>query len=157
MNRNENPIERLLDTEDNAPIVLYDESDNGVRFEQVALIPYKEKLYALLKPIDKLPGVADDEAVIFSFEEEEDGAQYLMVVSEDPIIDDVVGIYLKLIAEESKKPAKKEPVKKESAKKAPAKKEVAKKEVAKKAPAKPAAKKAPAKPAAKTPTKKTTK
>ena len=72
MSKDENPIERLLDVDDNEPITLYDEKDHGVKFEQIALIPYEEKLYAMLKPIDKMDGVEEDEAVIFVFEEDKE-------------------------------------------------------------------------------------
>ncbi len=103
MSKEENPIEKLLNAEDSEPIVLYDEKDEAVRFEQIALIPYEEKLYALLKPMDKMEGVADDEAVIFVVDEDnETGEQFLKVVNEDKIIDDVFKIYLELVEEQEK-------------------------------------------------------
>ena len=159
MNKQENPIERLLDVEDNEPITLYDENDTAVAFEQIALIPYDEKLYAILKPIDVMEGVGADEGVIFAFEEnEETNEQFLRVINDDKIIDKVFAQYLALVDEEEKK-AKAAP--KAEPKKAPAtkaQKAAPKKETkpaAKKAPAKAPAKKAPAKPAAKKTTKKT--
>lgn len=107
MSKEENPIERLLDVEDNEPITLYDEKDHGVKFEQIALIPYEEKLYAMLKPIDKMDGVEEDEAVIFVFEEDKEGGEkYLKVVGDDKIIDAVFEIYLDLVKEEEKKDKK---------------------------------------------------
>lgn len=107
--KEDNPIQRLLDTEDNEPIILYDEKDNGVKFEQIALIPYQEELYALLKPVDKMEGVADDEAVVFMFEEDaENGEQFLKVVNDDKIIDEVFAVYLDLIKQEERKDAKAE-------------------------------------------------
>ena len=56
----------------------------------------------MLKPIDKLDGVADDEAVIFHFEEDESGAQVLSVVGDDQLIDEIFAIYLDLVKEEEK-------------------------------------------------------
>lgn len=97
-----NPIECLLDVDNSDPIVLYDENDKPIKFEQVALIPHKDELYAMLKPIDKLDGVADDEAVIFHFEEDESGAQVLSVVGDDQLIDEIFAIYLDLVKEEEK-------------------------------------------------------
>ena len=38
-----NPIEALLDAEDDQTIVLFDEQDNEVEFDQIALIPYKKQ------------------------------------------------------------------------------------------------------------------
>jgi len=130
---NENPIEKLLDVENNEPITLYDEKDNAIKFDQIALIPFQEKLYAMLKPVEKMDGVADDEAVIFVFEEDEqDNAQFLRVVNDDKIIDEVFSIYLDLLKEE-------EPEEKKTEKKATAKK------TEKKATSKPKAEKKPAK------------
>ena len=153
MNKQENPIDRLLDVEDNEPITLYDENDTAVAFEQIALIPYEEKLYAILKPIDVMEGVGEDEGVIFAFEEnEETNEQFLRVINDDKIIDKVFSQYLALVNEEEKKTkaAPKAEPKKAPAKAAP--KAAPKKETkpaAKKAPAKAPAKKAPAKAAAK--------
>lgn len=97
----ENPILKLLDPENNEPIVLYDENEKPVSFEQIALIPYEEKLYAILKPVEKMDGVADDEAIVFSFEEDDANEDQLLVVEEnDAIIDEVFAIYNKLLDEQ---------------------------------------------------------
>ena len=53
-------LDILLDEDNEDPITLYDENDKPVRFDQVAIIPMDEKLYAILKPIDEMEGVADD-------------------------------------------------------------------------------------------------
>ena len=164
MSKQENPIDKLLDVEDNDPITLYDENDTAISFEQIALIPFEEKLYAILKPIDVMEGVGEEEGVIFVFEEnEETNEQFLRVINDDKIIDKVFNLYLDLVKEQEGKGAAKE--KKAEPKKAPAKKAPAKtaaKKAPAKAPAKTAAKKAPAKkpaakPASKVPAKKTTK
>lgn len=97
------PIRRLLDPKDNEPIVLYDENDNQVEFEQIALIPLEDKLYAILKPAKKMEGVADDEAIVFSFQEDEEQAPILVVEESDKIIDEVFDVYNKLLDEEEKK------------------------------------------------------
>ena len=127
MNKSENPIDKLLDVEDNEPITLYDENDNAVKFEQIALIPYEEKLYAMLKPIDKMDGVGEDEGVIFVFEDnEQTNEQFLRVVNDDKIIDAVFALYLDLVndeegAKKAPKAAEKEPKKATEAKKSTAK------------------------------------
>ena len=131
MNKQDNPIDRLLDVDDNEPITLYDENDNAIAFEQIALIPFEEKLYAILKPIDVMEGVGDDEGVIFLFEEnEQTNETFLRVVNDDKIIDKVFSQYLELVKEEDKKAKtqktetkKKEPAKKTTTKKAPTKTE----------------------------------
>lgn len=99
----DDPIRRLLDPKDDAPIVLYDENDNKVEFEQIALIPLSDKLYAILKPAEKMDGVADDEAIVFNFQEDDEQAPILVVEESDKIIDEVFDVYNKLLEEEEKK------------------------------------------------------
>ena len=53
-------LDILLDEDNEDPIKLFDENGKEYKFDQVALIPLDEKLYAILKPIDKIKGVADD-------------------------------------------------------------------------------------------------
>ena len=101
------PIHRLLDPKDSDPIVLYDEDDNKVEFEQIALIPLQDKLYAILKPAKKMEGVADDEAIVFGFQEDDEQAPVLVVEENDKIIDEVFDVYNKLLDEEDKKSTKK--------------------------------------------------
>lgn len=55
----------LLDEENKDPIVLVDGNGRRIAFEQIAVIPYNEKLYCVLKPIDEMENVATDEAIVF--------------------------------------------------------------------------------------------
>ena len=93
-------LDVLLDENNDSPITLYDEEDNPVKFDQVAIIPLEEKLFAILKPIDEMEGVADDEAIVFSFEEDDNEDQLLVVEESDAVIDEVFAIYNKLLEEQ---------------------------------------------------------
>ena len=62
-------LDVLLDQNDTDPIVLEDDKGKRIRFEQVAIVPYDNKIYAVLKPIDKIEGVKDDEAIVFLCDE----------------------------------------------------------------------------------------
>ena len=55
-------IDVLLDEENKDPIVLVDDKGRKLSFEQVAVIPYNEKLYCVLKPLDKIEGVQVSES-----------------------------------------------------------------------------------------------
>ena len=44
----------LLDEGNREPIVLTDDNGRKTAFEQIAVIPYNEKLYCILWPIDKI-------------------------------------------------------------------------------------------------------
>ena len=43
-------LDILLDENNDEPISLFDEDDREVKFEQVAVIPDNDKIYAILKP-----------------------------------------------------------------------------------------------------------
>ena len=92
-------LDILLDEENDSPITLYDEKDNAIRFDQVAIIPLNEKLYAILKPIDPMESVADDEAIVFFIQEEEDGNSQLVVETDEPTAMKVFDEYYRLLDE----------------------------------------------------------
>lgn len=66
-------LDILLDADNREPITLMDEGGRLIKFEQVAVIPYAQKIYCVLKPLDRLEGVKDDEAIVFRVDETEDG------------------------------------------------------------------------------------
>ncbi len=92
-----NPIDALFDENNNDLIVLYNEEGKPVAFEQIAVIPLGAKAYAILKPAEKMPGVEDNEAFVFSVETEENGEEYLSLVVDDDEADQVFDIYNALI------------------------------------------------------------
>lgn len=93
------PIDMLLDENNSEPITLYNENEEAVSFEQVALIPLHHELYAILKPIGEYQGVGEDEALVFVLEEEL-GERVLAVVEDDGIIDAVFEEYYALLRKE---------------------------------------------------------
>lgn len=75
-------LDILLDEDNEDPIKLFDENGKEYKFDQVALIPLDERLYAILKPLDKIKGVADDEAIVFAVNEK-DGEETTLIVEID--------------------------------------------------------------------------
>lgn len=55
----------LTDPNNKEPIDLTAEDGVNIKFEQVAVVPYKGKLYCILKPLTHINGFADDEAMVF--------------------------------------------------------------------------------------------
>ena len=100
-----NPIDSLFDEDDNDPIVLFNEKGEKISFEQIAIIPLEENVYAILKPIEKTDGVGEDEALVFEVVEPEDeeDEEYLNLVSDIDTIDKVFEVYNKLMDEEEAK------------------------------------------------------
>ena len=94
MNQEMSLVEQLLDPDCESPIKLINENCGEVLFDQIAVIPLKEKLYAILKPITKIEGVEEDEALVFAIDEEEDT---IVVCYDFDIVDQVFEVYYKLL------------------------------------------------------------
>ncbi len=95
----QNPIDQLFDEENCEPIVLFNEKGEAVAFEQIAVIPQKDKVYAILKPIQPMEGMGEDEGLVFSVEENDAGEGYLALTTDEGIINAVFEVYDRLVAE----------------------------------------------------------
>lgn len=81
-------IDILLDENNDDNIILYDESDQENEFEQVAVVPLNGKIYAILKPVNCLEEVGEDEAVVFCIEEFE--GEYELILEQDNAVGEAV-------------------------------------------------------------------
>lgn len=81
-------IDILLDEDNDDNIILYDENDQENEFEQIALIPLNGKIYAILKPVNCMEDVGDDEAVVFCIEEVE--GEYALIPEQDNAVGEAV-------------------------------------------------------------------
>ena len=89
-------VEMLMDENNKDNIVLLDPQEKEVEFSQVAVIPYKEKIYAILKPVKEMEGVAEDEALVFALDTVDD-QECLVMVEDDKTIDAVFKGYYELL------------------------------------------------------------
>ncbi len=123
-------LDVLLDQDNKEPIVLMDENGKQMTFEQVAVIPYevrKEKrLYCVLKPLDKIEGIGDDEAIVFLVDTDDDGNSVIRIEEDEEIAIAVFDKYYDLL-EEARKEESKENAEKPKAPKATGKKAAGKK------------------------------
>ena len=95
-------LDQLLDKENDDNVILYNEKDEAVEFEQVALIVYKKKAYAILHPVEgKEHGVDEDEALVFEIQKDRDGDSRFVLVEDEAIIDAVFERYNKMYDEEN--------------------------------------------------------
>ena len=92
-------LDILLDDKNTDDIILADEKGKKIRFSQIAVIPYKDKLYTVLKPVDKIDNVADDEAIVFVVEENENGENVLKVETDEETAIAVFDEYYNLVEE----------------------------------------------------------
>ena len=93
------PIDMLMDENNTDNIKLYNEQNEEVEFEQIALVPIDDKTYAILKPAKSMEGIADDEALVFVIDEIDD-EECLVIVDDDKIVDQVFEEYYKMLKEE---------------------------------------------------------
>ena len=93
-----NPIDALFDEENYDPIILFNQKGEEISFEQIALIPLKGKSYAILKPVIIMEGLKENEGLVFSIElNEETNEEFLLLTTNEEIIDEVFNEYEKLI------------------------------------------------------------
>ena len=95
-----NIVDVLLDDNNTAPVIMYNDDGKEVKFDQIAVIPLGEELYCILKPITKIDGIADDEAVVFKVVEEKGREPFLSVERNEFVAIQVFDAYYDLIIEE---------------------------------------------------------
>ena len=93
------PIDAILDPDNNDAIILMNENGEEIAFEQIALIPIERELYVILKPVQPMEGVGEDEGLVFLIAGNE-GEEYLELITDMAIIDAVFEVYDRLVEEE---------------------------------------------------------
>ena len=94
-----NPIDMLFDEENWEDITLYDDEENAVQFEQIALIPYEEEIYAILRPRN-VENIEEDEALVFLIKGEDDDDMSLEIVTDENLAGKIFDLYNTFIDEE---------------------------------------------------------
>ena len=96
-----NPIQQILDENNDENVILYDDNQKPIEFEQIAVIPLDDSdlLYAILIPVTPMQNVGEGEGVLFAIDELKGTIE---VVNDQEIIDKVLTIYEKLVADSNK-------------------------------------------------------
>lgn len=90
---------QLIDDEE--IITLFDDDDNPMDFYEVAVVEYKDELYALLQPAEEIEGIGADEVVIFKIEETEgEEDDFFYPVEDEAIQEAVFEEYLRATADD---------------------------------------------------------
>ena len=93
-----NAIDALLDENNTDNVTIYDENDKPYEFEQIAIIPYKERLFAILKAMEDKEA-NNNYAYVFELKDGEDDPM-LELIDDDALIDEVFNEYYKLLKED---------------------------------------------------------
>ena len=95
-------FDMIYDQNNNQDIVLYNEKNEPVDFEQIAFIPLEDKDFVILRPVKPFEGLGEDEALVFEMIEDNEEQNLIMVV-DDEQIDLVFAEYNKLFDEMNNK------------------------------------------------------
>ena len=102
-NNDKDLLDIILDPDNTDPISLYNGDGAMYTFEQVAVIPFEsgeEKLlFVILKPLDELDWVEDDEALVFRVVESEEGKASLHMEEDEDLAMQVFQEYYRLLDE----------------------------------------------------------
>lgn len=93
----------LMDADNCEPIALQDEDGEIMRFKQVAVIPYGLAIYCVLKPLDEIERVADDETIVFRVDFDENGETIICLEEDEGTALAVFEKYYDLLADRADK------------------------------------------------------
>lgn len=99
---NENTINLIFNRQDPGPIVLANAKGEKFNFQKIAVIPFNNNVYAILKPLDKIEGVKDTDVIVV-YVGEENGITNLKVEFRPEIVNPVLERYKELLKEEYEK------------------------------------------------------
>ncbi len=94
-------VEMILDEECNENIVLYDEDDNAIEFEQICVIPQvigedNVVIYVMLHPVSGVEDIEEDDALVFRIDDMDD--EPMLILEDDQnVIDWVFSEYYALL------------------------------------------------------------
>jgi len=92
-------LDVLLDDENIAPIYMYNDTGECIEFDQIAVFPIGEDVFAVLKPITKVPEINENEGVVFKVVFDDVNGNYLKVADEAEAIE-IFEMYYNLLEEE---------------------------------------------------------
>ena len=87
-------------TEDDDIIVLYnEETDKDEEFYELATLDVDGKWYIVMKPVEQLPDIADDEVLIYEIIEDKDGNSNFAPIEDDAVLEKVFNEFIAMLEE----------------------------------------------------------
>lgn len=90
-------------TDDDSVVTLKSANGEDIQFIEIAGIVHKGNFYAILQPVERMEGLADDEAIVFKVSRAPNGDDSFEIVLDDDIIDAVFAEYDRLYEQENGK------------------------------------------------------
>lgn len=87
-------------TEDDDIIVLYNEAtDKDEEFYELATLDVDDKWYIVMKPVEPLPDISDDEVLIYEIIDDEEGNSNFAAIEDDAVLEKVFNEFMKMLEE----------------------------------------------------------
>lgn len=87
-------------TEDDDIIVLYnEETDKDEEFYELATLDVDGKWYIVMKPVEQLPDIADDEVLIYEIIEDKEGNSNFAPIEDDAVLEKVFNEFIAMLEE----------------------------------------------------------
>ena len=88
-------VKKILNQDNDEPIILLANNQIPTRFEKVALIPYKKSLYTILSPIDTFPGIKKDETLVLKIIKNDENLLDLNLPNDSKVVGKIQKLYKK--------------------------------------------------------------
>lgn len=86
-------VKKILNKNNDEPIILLANNQIPTRFEKVALVPYKKGLYVILSPMDYFPKIKKDDKLVMQILKGNDNLFNLFLPSDDKLSEKIKKIY----------------------------------------------------------------
>ncbi len=92
--------------EDDDIVVLYNEAtDQDEEFYELAQLDVDKKWYVVLKPVEKLDDIGEDEVLIYEVVEDKEGNSFFQAIEDDKVLEKVFDEFMKMVEEWEKEDA----------------------------------------------------
>lgn len=87
-------------TDDDDIIVLYNEAtDCDEEFYELAQLDVDDKWYIVMKPVEPLPDIADDEVLIYEIQQDKEGNSVFAAIEDDAVLEKVFDEFNRMLEE----------------------------------------------------------
>ena len=92
--------DQMNTAEDDDIIVLYnEETDKDEEFFELATLDVDGKWYIVMKPVEQLPDIADDEVLIYEIIEDKEGNSNFAPIEDDAVLEKVFNEFIAMLEE----------------------------------------------------------
>lgn len=92
--------DQMNTAEDDDIIVLYnEETDKDEEFYELATLDVDGKWYIVMKPVEQLPDIADDEVLIYEIIEDKEGNSNFAPIEDDGVLEKVFNEFIAMLEE----------------------------------------------------------